>query len=187
MKKASRSRIFFWAVGTLFVISVCGVLFYKNYFNDRSSSSNTKDSPSSDASTNQVVMGNFADVGQPKLATVTLTIKGIDHRVEIAKTFEETARGLSNRSELSKKNGMLFVFESDSRWGTWMKDMRFALDVIWLSKDGVVIDIVKNIAPSTYPNIFTPSAPARYFLELESGRAEELGLKIGDTIDLSKI
>lgn len=39
------------------------------------------------------------------------------------------------KSSLKENEGMLFVLNSSSRGGFWMKDMKFPIDVIWLNEN----------------------------------------------------
>ncbi len=65
-----------------------------------------------------------------------------------------------------------------------MKDMRFSIDILWLSADGVVVHMAQNVSPSTYPQSFVPTKPARYVLEVLAGYAMEHGVAIGDVVRL---
>src|SRR3989344_8905757 len=67
--------------------------------------------------------------------------------VEIMDTAAKRAKGLSGRSSLSENEGLLFVFEEkDIMPAFWMKDMSFAIDIMWIN-DGVVIGISENALP----------------------------------------
>lgn len=65
-----------------------------------------------------------------------------------------------------------------------MKDMNFALDIIWLDADKKVIDIAYNVKPDTFPDSFCPKQPAQYVLEVNAGVAGERGLQVGKKLDL---
>ena len=100
--------------------------------------------------------------------------------VEIVKTPEAMARGLSGRDKLGDHQGMLFVFDADGRHSFWMKDMKFALDILWLDQDGRIVDMRQDLLPCTPDNctVYVPQGPARYVLEgppalLERVRAGE--------------
>jgi len=114
----------------------------------------------------------------------TVELKGQTIQVTIAETPEERGRGLSGRAGLAEDEGMLFVFSEDGRYSFWMKDMLFSIDIIWIAKDGTIVDIARNISPDTYPTSFAPKAPARYVLELKAGWLDENGVAIGDVVGL---
>jgi hypothetical protein len=109
-----------------------------------------------------------------------------DHEiaVEIAATDQERMRGLSGRKDLAAGNGLLFVFPGSALHGIWMKDMNFAIDIMWISQDLRVVTIAENVAPESFPAVYRPAAPARYVLELKAGSARVLGIAAGTTVTL---
>lgn len=119
-------------------------------------------------------------------SSFTIEIAGKTILITVADTEEERMRGLSGKERLHENEGMLFVFTSESRYGFWMKDMRFPIDIIWLSVDGTIVDMHADLSPSTYPEIFRPREPVRYVLELPAGFAELNSLETGDRIELER-
>ena len=112
------------------------------------------------------------------------TSAGIEIHVEVADTSQKRSLGLGKRSGLKKDWGMLFVFEKRKTHSFWMKDMQFALDIIWLDNYRIV-HILRNVQPAIQgekPSILAPPAPANFVLEIEAGRASELRLKQGDLL-----
>jgi uncharacterized protein len=100
---------------------------------------------------------------------------------QVAKSPEERTLGLSGTRELRENQAMLFVYDTDDKWPIWMKDMNYALDIIWLDKDKVVVYIVKNAPPESYPyEQFTPKQKARYVLEVPAGTVGKKTIAIGD-------
>lgn len=118
------------------------------------------------------------------LDSPTVQLKGRTIRVDVADTPEERARGLSGRESLAEDEGMLFVFQEDGLYAFWMKDMHFAIDILWISSEGVVVDMEQNISPSTYPTSFVPRREARYVIELPAGATAEYDLELGDMVRL---
>jgi uncharacterized membrane protein (UPF0127 family) len=112
------------------------------------------------------------------------TSAGIEIPVEVADTSQKRSLGLGKRSGLKKDWGMLFVFEKRKTHRFWMKDMQFALDIIWLDNFRIV-HILRNVQPAIQgekPAILAPPDPANFVLEIEAGRASELRLKQGDLL-----
>ncbi len=105
-------------------------------------------------------------------------------RVETVDTPEGRSRGLSGHPPLAEHEGMLFVFPEDGLYSFWMKDMSFSIDILWLSSDGVVVDMKKNVSPDTYPTVFEPAALARYVLELHAGFLERYNVEVGNIVRL---
>lgn len=106
--------------------------------------------------------------------------------VEIADDESTRAKGLSGRETISLNQGMFFVFEQPGNYGFWMKDMLFAIDIIWIDQNFVINHIEKNILPDTYPKIFHPNRESMYVLEILSGSVEKFDIKIGDKVILEK-
>ena len=107
-------------------------------------------------------------------------------RVEAVTTDQSTTQGLSGRSEIGS-DGMLFVFKERRIPTFWMKDMRFALDFIWIDA-GRVVDISENVPPPPADatlsdlEVISPQEPAQYVLEVPAGSLAKWGVKIGDSV-----
>ncbi len=108
--------------------------------------------------------------------------------VEVANTTYFLEKGLSGHPPLKNDEGMFFVFQKPDKYGFWMKDMLFPIDIIWIDKDFKIIHIEKSVSPGTYPKVFYPEADSLYVLEVSADEAEKLNLKAGDAIQfLQKI
>ncbi len=106
--------------------------------------------------------------------------------LEMADTEEKRVQGLSGRPSLESNRGMLFVFDEVGSYGFWMKDMHFAIDIVWISADLRVAGVSKNAQPESYPNIFYSPTPIKYVLELNSGESEKLGIDTGSELYLNR-
>ena len=108
--------------------------------------------------------------------------------VEIADTPEERERGLMFREELGENEGMLFVYEEESPRSFWMKNTLIPLDIIFLDSNMEVINIEKADPElnTSDPNLesYDSESPARYVLEINQNRSEEIGLEKGDELSL---
>lgn len=100
--------------------------------------------------------------------------------VEWAETNEARKRGLGGHAELCARCGMLFVFDRADRYGFWMQDMTFSLDILWIA-DHHVVFVKKNFAP-TDPSIVVPPVPADLVVEVPAGTVEKLGIHVGDRV-----
>ncbi len=119
-------------------------------------------------------------------STPTVTLNGAVFDVRIANTEALRERGLSGSSPLSTYQGMLFIFPTSDEYRFWMKDMTFALDMIWADEDGRIVYIKEHATPESFPAVFTPTAPARVVLEVNSGTVANLKLKTGDRLIFDK-
>ena len=115
-----------------------------------------------------------------------IRIGNIPIRVEIVNSYEERATGLSGRNSLEGIDGLLFVFPEADYHAIWMKNMKFPIDIIWISEDLTVISIEKNVTPQSYPNLFRPPRPAKYILETNIHYADTFGIRTGQSVILPK-
>ncbi len=113
------------------------------------------------------------EVSRGVIGETTITLDVVD-------TESTRIQGLSGRKSMPKNHGMLFVFNEKAQHGIWMKDMNFALDIVWLNEYSEVIYIERNVAPETFPKTFGPQKPSKYVLEFNAGFAAKNGIKIGD-------
>jgi uncharacterized protein len=124
----------------------------------------------------------------PNLSTAGNNIKeikinGYVFSVEIADTSVKRESGLSGRSKLCPQCAMLFLFEKPGNFSFWMKDMRFDLDMVWISGDEIV-DISKNVSHARGgAEVVRPPVPVSKVLEINAGTSEKLDLKVGDKIE----
>ena len=108
-------------------------------------------------------------------------------KVEPLYTFEQQQKGLIGREILPQDSGMLYVFQMDDAgrlFGT--KGMKFPVDIIWANNDRTVVHIHKNV-PQDYDGDLKSIWPARFVLEVNGGYVDRNGIRVGDTLDLSKI
>lgn len=103
-------------------------------------------------------------------------------KVYVVDSEEERQQGLSGRSHLASGTGMLFIYEQNGEHGIWMKDMKFPIDIVWLDENRTVVTIKQLVSPDTYPEVFSPSVPARYVLELPAGTAQQYGIQTGQQL-----
>lgn len=105
--------------------------------------------------------------------------------VELANTKASRELGLSGRQKMNDDEGMLFAFDEPGRYGFWMKDMEFPLDIVWINENGIVVSIERNLTADTYPKTFINQADASYVLEINAGLAERFGLYLGSKVKMT--
>jgi uncharacterized membrane protein (UPF0127 family) len=126
-------------------------------------------------------------VGEEQTVQSTILVDEIPIVVTVVDTPESRAQGLSGRKSLAMGEGMFFVFETDGTPGFWMKDMDFAIDIIWISARGEVVDIHQGLQPDSYPASFRPKQPVRYVLEVPAGFTHMNNIHIGSKVDLEML
>ena len=102
--------------------------------------------------------------------------------VSIAKTWPERIQGLSGTPYLPEEVVKLFVFETAGLHSIWMKDMMYAIDILWTDKEGKITHIVENATPESYPEMFEPTSPAYYVIETKSGFTKRNFIKVGSEV-----
>jgi uncharacterized membrane protein (UPF0127 family) len=110
---------------------------------------------------------------------VQIKANGQTINAQTAQTEQEREKGLSGKACLGPNQGVLFVFDKPAGYAFWMKDMKFNIDIVWISPDKKVIYKKENLSPATYPHSFTNPVPAKYVLEVAAGQADKLGLQPG--------
>jgi uncharacterized membrane protein (UPF0127 family) len=105
-------------------------------------------------------------------------------RVETVETEEDRMKGLGGREGLCPDCGMLFLFDRPERYGFWMKDMRFPLDIVWIDGDKVVF--VARDVPTEPLESIAPPVPADKVLEIPAGSAERYGIRPGSPVEMEE-
>ncbi len=104
----------------------------------------------------------------------------------VAATPESRSQGLSGYKKLEPNEGMFFIFQDAKPYGFWMKEMLFPIDMIWFDSQYRIIFVKEDAEPSSYPEIFSPQAPAQYVLEVPSGFFASHHLKFGDVLKIER-
>ncbi len=123
---------------------------------------------------------------------VTIKSAGGAHvfKVDLADTVAEQQRGLMYRTGIPKDGGMLFAPYPPEGGGPreasfWMKNTPSTLDIIFIRADGTIAHIAENTVPFSESPI--PSGePVGAVLEINGGRALELGIVEGDSVSWTK-
>ncbi len=104
-----------------------------------------------------------------------------DFKVDIVDNPISRARGLSGREQLEEDKGMLFVFDFPGMYGFWMKDMKFPIDIVWIS-EGVIVGVADNLQPNDGPDrmVYYPPIGVDMVLEINAGMAGKYMIRKGD-------
>jgi uncharacterized membrane protein (UPF0127 family) len=119
--------------------------------------------------------------------TVSVLIGKNKFELVAAVTPQSQAQGLSGRKQMPK-DGMIFIFGQARPLVFWMKDMNFAIDIIWI-KENKVIGFAQNAPnePGTpdylLKKYFSPQE-ADAVIELNAGDVEKFGIKPEDGIQI---
>ncbi len=118
---------------------------------------------------------------------LTLKINDQEYKVEVVNESSSIIKGLSGRLIIGS-DGMLFVLGQKIKPSFWMKEMKFALDLIWIS-DNRIVQIDKNV-PFPDQNLalaLLPRYQSSFFvnqvLEVVDGFTDKQQIEVGDEID----
>lgn len=130
----------------------------------------------------------------PPLPQNTVKIGNVTFAVEVASTTATRARGLSYRANLAEGTGMLFIFDSPGIQNFWMKDMNFALDMIWIGPNASgtgeeVLGVAQNAEPQPGSplwqlTIYNSPDGTDKVLEVNAGTVLRDGIKVGDAVQV---
>ncbi len=120
-----------------------------------------------------------------QMEQATVTIKGHEFQVAVARTPDEQRVGLMNvaSDELGQDEGMLFVFPRERQLYFWMKNTIMPLDIAYINAQGQIVQThtMKALDTSQYPSV----RPAQYALEVHAGRLEALSIRQGDVAQIT--
>jgi len=124
-----------------------------------------------------------ANVSKPPTA-YRVTIGSTTIYAQVADTFAEREMGLMNRTYLNENAGMLFIFPTREQQSFWMKNMRFPLDIVFITADKHVLQIYQSVPPCTTGQctLYTSSGPIQYVVEVNAGFCVRNGIASGDPV-----
>lgn len=124
----------------------------------------------------ETVKGRFvSEIGEPLF----------DVSLEVVSTPEARAKGLMFRRDLAENTGMLFVFPKEEKHSFWMKNTQISLDMIFLSKDKKVVEIVERATPFSEESR-GGAAPSLYVVEVPGGVAYIKQIRVGSKLELER-
>ncbi|MBI3889607.1 DUF192 domain-containing protein [Candidatus Saccharibacteria bacterium] len=110
----------------------------------------------------------------------TIKLGKSEFSMRVARSEQELDQGLSGTSKMPVDEALLFVFPRNQKWGIWMKEMNYPIDIVWIDENKTVVHIQRNALPSSYPDTtFRPPKPAKYVAELKAGVIDDKRITIG--------
>ena len=140
--------------------------------------------PDSETKESEVVDSQNEDWKTLYPNTIPLTIGSVVVRASVADTLTKRIKGLSDTPYLPEGVVKLFAFGVPGSHSIWMKDMNYALDIIWVAEAGEIVHIEENVSPDTFPTSFSSPTPAWFVIEASAGFVEQHQIKLGDDIVL---
>jgi uncharacterized membrane protein (UPF0127 family) len=103
-------------------------------------------------------------------------------RVEVAASSEQQMKGLMFRTEMGADEGMIFPMDPPRGAAFWMKNTVIPLDIIFVGPDGRITNIAANAVPYSLDGLESTGL-VKGVLELNGGRAAQLGIVAGDRVE----
>ena len=128
-----------------------------------------------------VVFSTFSCSKSGILQTQEIKINQWKLTVEIADTLETQEKGLMGRESMAEDQGMLFIYDRDSRKSFWMKNTLIPLSIAYIAADGTIREIYDTEPLST--RIVDSRYSVRYALEVNQGAFQRHGIKEGDKVE----
>jgi uncharacterized membrane protein (UPF0127 family) len=122
------------------------------------------------------------------ISAVTI-LGGEEIFLEVAATPEQQALGLMYRDALPDDRGMVFPMQFPRRVNFWMKNVPVPLDMVFVY-DGTIQAIASDVPPCTAdpcPTYGPGDQLVDHVIELRAGRAAELGLAVGDVVEITRL
>ncbi len=109
------------------------------------------------------------------------TGKKVMPKAVLAETPWQKMKGLMFEDPKRFDYALIFVLPRESvvNASIHMLFVFFPIDVVYLSRERKVVDIVKNLQPFALG--YAPKKPAKFFVELPAGKAK--GIKIGHELE----
>lgn len=119
-------------------------------------------------------------------ATARLTLDGTIFRPEVALTPNARSVGLMNRNK-APRDGMLFVFESPTSGGFWMKNTLVPLTIVFFDARGERVRRLSMVPCREDPcRVYDPGRIYRFALELPAGD-KRAALRLGPRAALRRL
>jgi hypothetical protein len=105
----------------------------------------------------------------------------------LADNFLKKIIGLMYKDELPNGTCMLFIFGAPKKYGIWMRNMKFAIDILWLDNKKKIISIKQNAQPArgTALKTYYPDNLALYVVELPAGFVKKNRIALGQVVRFS--
>lgn len=106
--------------------------------------------------------------------------------MQLAVRPSEMQRGLMERRDLGRDDGMIFVYDKPQRLSFWMHNTPTPLDIGFITAEGV-LEEVRQMHPFDETAVPSRSTQVQFALEMNQGWFAAAGVKPGAKIDLKAL
>jgi len=110
--------------------------------------------------------------------------ENVKFRVLIAKSNKERRQGLMHIESMEEDQGMLFIFDPGRKVSMWMRNTPMTLDMIFIDRNGKIINIAENTIPYSTKGI-SSGGSINWVLEINGGLSNRMNINNGDIVSLS--
>ena len=130
-----------------------------------------------------IMYNEISSATEYKKGYVKLENNNLVFEVDIADTITLREKGLMFRKKLDSNRGMLFIFPTEKNVEIWMKNTLLSLDIIFISKERLVVGLVKKALPLS-SKIYSITKKSKYVLEVNGGIIDKYNINLGDKIKI---
>ena len=130
-----------------------------------------------------IMYNEISSATEYKKGYVKLENKNLVFEVDIADTITLREKGLMFRKKLDSNRGMLFIFPTEKNVEIWMKNTLLSLDIIFISKERLIVGLVKKALPLS-SKIYSITKKSKYVLEVNGGIIDRYNINLGDKIKI---
>jgi uncharacterized protein len=116
----------------------------------------------------------------------TVNVGGHPAQLQIAVLAGEQQRGLMQRPDLGKDEGMIFADPKPKRQNFWMLNTPEPLDLGYLTSDGVIAETYQ-LLPYDERGVASHSDQIQFVLEMPKGWFATNGIRAGSRVDLKAV
>lgn len=107
-------------------------------------------------------------------------------RMQLAVRPSEMQRGLMERRDLGRDDGMIFVYDKPQRLSFWMHNTPTPLDIGFITAEGV-LEEVRQMHPFDETSVPSRSSQVQFALEMNQGWFAAAGVKPGARLDMKAL
>jgi uncharacterized protein len=115
-----------------------------------------------------------------------IDVGGHPTTIQVAVLASEQERGLMQRNDLGSDEGMIFIFPKLERPSFWMRNCPEALDVAYMTPDGLIAEIYPMYPFDERP-VTSNSDQLKFALEMRQGWFSKNGVRPGAQVDMKAV
>lgn len=107
-------------------------------------------------------------------------------RMQLAVRPAEMQRGLMERRDLGRDDGMIFIYDKPQQMSFWMRNTPTPLDIGFFRSDGTLAEVYA-LHPFDENTVSSRDTQLRFALEMNQGWYRASGVKPGAKLDLAAL